>query len=246
MVEGIGPAQHLAEHAVLQHRSRRRRHTAGFRRTVDLPRARPEVRRHAARRAPPLRATLHPRPAGPRLVHRRRRHRQLDRGPLRRLARSACRHHGVARRRVQPAALLLSFRSSVLLTAARLCSGAGHRLHSGVLVGRARLAIAVQNAGLARCPRARPSHLSPGRRPGIALPAWRRRRPAARPRPQVLPGPLRDGLQRARQLPGRHRLRRSEHRASAAVAGHRRLHRRRRVRLDGPLVPRRPAWRWPW
>ena len=54
------------------------------------------------------------------------------------------------------------------------------------------------------------------------------RGPAAGLRPQVLPGPLRDGLQRARQLPGRHRLRRSEHRASAAMAGDLRLPRRRR------------------
>ena len=49
---------------------------------------------------------------------------------------------------------------------------------------------------------------------------------------RFLPGPLRDGLQRARQLPGGHRLRGPEHRAAAAVAGDLRLPRGRRVRLD--------------
>ena len=77
-------------------------------------------------------------------------------------------------------------------------------------------------------------------RPGIALPARRRRGPAARLRAEVLSGPLRNGVQRTRQLPGGHRLCRSEHRPAAAMAGDLRLPRRRGVRLDGPLVPGRP------
>src|ERR1035441_6247406 len=45
MVEGTGPVPHLAQHAVLQHRSRGRRDAGGVCRAVDLPRARSQVRR---------------------------------------------------------------------------------------------------------------------------------------------------------------------------------------------------------
>src|ERR1035441_3516554 len=80
MVEGTGPVPHLAEHAVLQHRSRRRRDAGGVRRAVDLPRAGAEVRRRPSGRAHPLRENLHSRAACRRLVHRRRRHRHVDGG----------------------------------------------------------------------------------------------------------------------------------------------------------------------
>ena len=211
------------------------------------PCARPQVRRHAARRAPPLRATLHARAAGPRLVRRRRRDRQLDGGPLRRLARPARRHHGLARRGVQPAALLLSVRSAVLLAAARLCSGGGDPLHPGLLGGGARLAIALQDAG-------------PARRAANSIPAIFR-----------LEGGLESRFLRGAAVVlllafalkfylGRYEMVYNEHGtflvgidyvdqniglplqwlvifACIAAAG---------VRLDGPLVPRRPRWRWPW
>ncbi len=83
-----------------------------------------------------------------RLPDRRFLHRYLDRGALRRLARPACRRHRLARFGLRQAALLLSLRSAVLHAAARLRAGAGDRLHSGVLGGGARLAIALPLAEL--------------------------------------------------------------------------------------------------
>ena len=175
MVEGIGPAQHLVQHAVLQHRARGRRDAAGVRGAVDLARARPQVRRHATAAStastpeyPPSALLLH------RMVHRRRRHRQLDRGPLRRLARAAPGGHGVARRSLQQAALLLSLRSAVLFAAARLSSGGDDRLHPGLLDGGARLATALQDAGPARCARTGPEPFQARGRAGIAVSARRR------------------------------------------------------------------------
>ena len=95
-----------------------------FARAVGFPRARPQVRRHPAGRASPLRETFRSRSARARLVYRRRGHRQLDRGPLRRFARAARGHQRLARCGFQPAAILLSVRPSVLFAAARICAGA--------------------------------------------------------------------------------------------------------------------------
>ena len=247
VVEGIGPAQHLVQHAVLQHRSGRRGDAAGFRRAVDFPRARPQVRRHAAGRAsastrgsprsrcsrsaglsPPAPSTTGPWSASP--------------------ARADCPrpprawHDAVFN---QPLSFYLfdlpfySLLRGYVLALVIVCI-----LVYWVAARGWQLRHSLPDLRDAR-------ELDPGSftlEGGLESRFLRGavRGPAARPRAQVLPGPLRDGLQRARQLPGRHRLRRPEHRAAAAMAGDLRLPRRRRVRLDGPLVPRRPAWRSPW
>ncbi len=93
----------------------------------------------------------------------------------------------------------------------------------------------------------RPQLLPAGGRPGIALPARRRGVPAAGAGGALLPGPLRNGLQRARLVPGGHGLRGPEHRPAAAMAADCRLPGRRRVGAGcgrWMLAGQHGRWRW--
>ena len=142
----------------------------------------------------------------------------------------------LARRGLRQAALLLPVRPAVLPNGARLRDRACDRRHRALLDVGARLATALPPAGAARRARNRSGPFPTGGRPGIALPARRRRGGAAGPGAALLLRPLRDGLQRARHLHGGDRLCGPEHRPAAAMAADPGLHRRRGAGVDGPLV----------
>ena len=235
MVEGTRPISHLAELAYLQHRASGGSHPARFLSTLDRSRPRLEIRRHTPRRTPALCPPGHARYAGAGLFHRRFFHRYVDRHPLRRLAWFGGAGRRLARCRFRSTALLLSVRSAVLRPAARLCPGAGDPFDSGLLGRRARLAVAPPVSGPGQRPRDGRQLFQAGRRPGIAVPARRRSGAVARHGREVLPRPLRDGLQPARLVHGGHRLGGPECRSPHAMAAHPGCARRRGAGVDGTL-----------
>ena len=132
--------------------------------------------------------------------------------------------HRLARRRFRQAALLLSVRPAVLRHAARLRAGAGDLLHSALLDGGARLAIALPASGAARR-RARSTPASSGWKA-----AWNRASCAAPRWCCCWPWRCASYLGRYEMVynehgivPGGHRLRGPERRAAAAMAADRGL-----------------------
>ena len=113
----------------------------------------------------------------------------------------------LARRNLQSAAFVLSFRPSVLFAAAQLLAGGNYLLRAALLGGGARVATALQDAATARRARTGPLLFQAGGRTGIAIPARGGGDGIAGAGGALLPGTLRDGVQRAWQLPGGNRLR---------------------------------------
>ncbi len=234
-MEGTRPVQHLAEHALLQHRTRRARHAAGIRGVMGHACARAQVRGHIPARAPHLLAHLHARAAFSGVPDLGRFDRHLDGGAVRRLARAPGSHGRLARHRFRQAAFVLSLRPAFLRPAAQLCADGGDLLHPAVLGGRARLAASLSPSQSARRAGTGPDLVPPGRRARVAFSARRGGGAPAGHGGAFLPGALRDGVQRTRHLPGGGGLRGPVHRPAAAVAADSGIDRRRGVHVVRPL-----------